>query len=198
MLSKIRTPIIVALGALCLCLGSVAVSAQGPDAYTASYAASGSYTASPGFGTGSAHFAWADVLRVEPVVESVPVTRTRRKCHDVSISEPRQHNTGAATVIGAIAGGVIGSAVGDGDGRKVATVVGALAGGAIGHQAASADEPGNSYVRTRCRNVPEVTHERRVTSYDVEYRYHGDVYLSRLAYDPGERLRVRVSVTPAN
>jgi uncharacterized protein YcfJ len=34
--------------------------------------------------------------------------------------------------------------------------------------------------------------------YDVEYRYRGEVYVSRLNYDPGERLRVRVSVTPAD
>jgi hypothetical protein len=32
----------------------------------------------------------------------------------------------------------------------------------------------------------------------VEYRYRGEVYMSRLDYDPGERLRVRVSVTPVD
>jgi uncharacterized protein YcfJ len=34
--------------------------------------------------------------------------------------------------------------------------------------------------------------------YDVEYRYRGDVYMSRLPYDPGERLRVRMTISPAD
>jgi len=43
-----------------------------------------------------------------------------------------------------------------------------------------------------------VSEQRRIMGYDVEYRYRGEVYLSRLNYDPGERLRVRVSVSPAD
>ena len=41
------------------------------------------------------------------------------------------------------------------------------------------------------------TDVRQLIGYDVEYRYRGEVYMSRLDYDPGERLRVRISVTPA-
>jgi uncharacterized protein YcfJ len=37
---------------------------------------------------------------------------------------------------------------------------------------------------------------RRIVAYDVEYTYKGDTYMSRLRRDPGNRLRVRVSVTP--
>ena len=33
--------------------------------------------------------------------------------------------------------------------------------------------------------------------YDVEYEYGGQVFHTRLPYDPGERIRVRVAVTPA-
>ena len=51
---------------------------------------------------------------------------------------------------------------------------------------------------TRCREVSRVSEQRRIISYDVEYRYRGEVYVSRLNYDPGERLRVRVSVEPAD
>ncbi|HET8745733.1 MAG TPA: RT0821/Lpp0805 family surface protein [Ramlibacter sp.] len=38
----------------------------------------------------------------------------------------------AGTVIGAVAGGLLGSQIGGGDGRVAATIVGAIAGGAIG------------------------------------------------------------------
>lgn len=46
----------------------------------------------------------------------------------------KDHHLGAGTALGAIAGGVLGSTVGKGDGRTAATVGGAVAGGAIGHE----------------------------------------------------------------
>ena len=37
-----------------------------------------------------------------------------------------------------------------------------------------------------------------VASYDVEYVHQGQTFMSRLPYDPGDRLRVRVSVQPVD
>jgi uncharacterized protein YcfJ len=45
-----------------------------------------------------------------------------------------------------------------------------------------------------CKPRPQTV--RRVVAYDVEYTYKGDTYMSRLDHDPGNRLRVRVSVVP--
>ncbi len=53
---------------------------------------------------------------------------------DVEQVRHRDDHVGAGTAIGAIAGGVLGSTIGKGDGRTAATVGGAVAGGAIGHQ----------------------------------------------------------------
>jgi uncharacterized protein YcfJ len=47
-----------------------------------------------------------------------------------------------------------------------------------------------------CRTVPVVYQERRLVGYDVEYAYKGETYMSRLAADPGARLRIRISVAP--
>ena len=47
-----------------------------------------------------------------------------------------------------------------------------------------------------CRMVPVAREFRRAIAYDVEYMYKGAKYRSRLPTDPGNRLRVRVSVTP--
>jgi hypothetical protein len=47
-----------------------------------------------------------------------------------------------------------------------------------------------------CRVVQVERIERRITFYDVEYRYMGETYMSRVTYDPGSRLRIRVSVMP--
>ena len=47
-----------------------------------------------------------------------------------------------------------------------------------------------------CEMVPVVREFRRPIAYDVDYVYRGTKYRSRLPYDPGNRLRVRVSVVP--
>ncbi len=186
------------LAACLLCLLSAPAFAQARDSGPSVAPGSGVSRAMPEDSPAGAHFAWADVLRVDPIYETVSVTRPRRECHDVQVVERQRGNGTAGAVLGAVVGGVLGNTIGKGDGRKAATVAGAVAGGAIGHGAATRNDGETGYTRTRCEDVPEVTQEQRISSYDVEYRYHGDVYVSRLAYDPGERLRVRVSVTPAD
>ena len=51
---------------------------------------------------------------------------------------------------------------------------------------------------SRCRVVDIEREDRRIAGYDVEYRYKGDVFVSRLDYDPGNKLRVRVAISPAD
>ena len=50
--------------------------------------------------------------------------------------------------------------------------------------------------RENCLTVPVVYQERRLVGYDVEYAYKGEKYMSRLAADPGARLRIRIAVVP--
>jgi uncharacterized protein YcfJ len=145
----------------------------------------------------NAHYGWADVLRADPVQG---VTRTevpRQECYEQPVVRHEGGNSTAGTVLGAVIGGVLGNTVGKGDGRKAATVVGAVAGGAVGNRAAGR---GSDYetTQTQCREVSSISEQRRIIGYDVEYRYRGEVYTSRLSYDPGERLRVRVRVDPAD
>lgn len=49
---------------------------------------------------------------------------------------------------------------------------------------------------TNCRPVSVEREFRRPIAYDVDYVYKGAKYRSRLPEDPGNRLRIRVSVTP--
>ena len=46
----------------------------------------------------------------------------------------------------------------------------------------------------RCQRVER--EERKLTGFDVEYQYKGEKYMSRLAADPGSRLRIRIAVVP--
>ena len=49
---------------------------------------------------------------------------------------------------------------------------------------------------SNCRMAPVVREYRRPIAYDVDYVYKGSKFRTRLAQDPGNRLRVRVSITP--
>jgi uncharacterized protein YcfJ len=136
-------------------------------------------------------FGYAQVLRADEVVEIQRTRTTEERCDG---AEYRQSGkTTGGTVIGAIVGAALGNQVGDGDGRKAATVAGAVAGGVIGNNIARNRVEGQS---GGCRLVEVQREAPVVVGYDVEYMYKGEKYVSRLPYDPGNRLRVRVSVMP--
>jgi uncharacterized protein YcfJ len=146
------------------------------------------------------HFGWADVLRVDPVHEPARGQATHEECDEVPVQRSERRSNGAGgTIIGAIVGGVLGHTIGKGDGRRAATVAGAVVGGAVGHGVSrGGDDSSYSTTETHCIQVPDDSvPEQRIVSYDVEYRYRGEVYMSRVSYDPGDRMRVRVSVLPA-
>lgn len=145
-------------------------------------------------------YAYAQVLRVDPVYERVILSRPEERCEDEVVYERVEGgNRTAGAVLGAVIGGVIGNQVGKGNGRRAATVAGAIAGGAIGGNVGGAQARATGEeVRPGCRVVEVEREERRLAGYDVEYRYKGDVYMSRLDYDPGDRLRIRVAVSPVD
>jgi uncharacterized protein YcfJ len=152
-----------------------------------------------------AHYGWADVLRVDPVYDdSAPASGNAQDCYEQQVpAQGNSDNSGkrtVATVFGAIVGGILGHQIGKGDGRTAATAAGAVAGGVVGNNlAANADPAGPRYkVERHCpQGEGGPAASRRVVAYDVEYRYRGEVYTARINYDPGDRLRVRISVTPA-
>ncbi len=143
---------------------------------------------------------YADVLRVDPVYDRIRISEPREECYDTEVSRRtgRYENTNAGTIIGALVGGALGNQVGKGDGRRAATVAGAVIGGSVGRNVDASDNPSRIEhgVETRCHVVEDAREERRIVGYDVEYRYRGEVFFSRLGHDPGEKLRVRVSVEP--
>lgn len=147
---------------------------------------------------GHAHYAWASVTRVDPIYRNVQVANPHQQCQQQAVVRREGGSNTAGTILGAVIGGVLGNTVGKGDGRRAATVAGAVAGGVVGNQVAGRDDRMIQDAVTRCRQVQNVGEERRIVGYNVEYRYRGRVYNSRLGYDPGTRLRVRVTVTPDN
>ena len=119
-------------------------------------------------------------------------------------------NTGrtVATVVGGIAGAVLGSKVGGGTGAYAATAIGSMVGGMAGRQVYDRTQA-NRNVRPSVVTVcdPEPVRDGYAGSYsqasngsagayDVTYEYNGRRYTKRMNYHPGERVRVRVDVSP--
>ena len=145
-----------------------------------------------------ADFDYARVLDVEPIVKQVRYETPRRECRESIQAVESRPDTGARTVLGGVIGGVLGSQFGSGRGRTAATVAGALIGSRVGYDTAN-----GRYARTeervveRCRVSYETEYEERIEGYRVTYEYNGREYTTRLPYDPGNRIKVRVAVAPA-
>lgn len=75
-------------------------------------------------------------------------------------------------------------------GKGLSRVVGAVKQRLGGGSSEADDELAN------CRMQPVVREFRRPIAYDVDYVYKGSKFRTRMARDPGNRLRVRVSITP--
>ena len=145
---------------------------------------------------GAARGQYAEVTHVEPVYEEIAYDKAREHCWNETVHYEHRSKP-AAPLLGAILGGVIGHQVGHGSSnKKVGAFVGAGLGAAIGSQAARSD--GHYHVEQRCETVYDTHWKKELVGYDVTYRYHGVEYQSRLPDDPGKRLRVNVSVTPAS
>ncbi len=151
-----------------------------------------------------AAYDYARVLSSEPIVRYVTVTTPVRECWqdtEYVTVDRRVGGSGAGTLVGAIVGGVIGHQFGSGRGNDAATVAGTLIGAAVGNESAKRRNgvEYTEYARpvTRCRTVIQETEEERIDGYRVVYQYRGQRYATRMPYDPGRELRVRVDVRPA-
>lgn len=134
---------------------------------------------------------YAEVLGVEPVVE---VIRTPREvCKDVAVTRQKpvrdQHQI-AGTVIGVVAGGLLGNQVGGGNGKKIATVAGAAAGGYVGNKVQENIQNRSTYTTTETQCSTAYDSHEKVVGYKVRYDLDGKVGTVRMERDPGNRIPV--------
>jgi len=154
----------------------------------------------------AAQYDYARVISAEPIIRYVTVTTPVRECWQdteyYTVDRPVPGG-GASTLVGAIVGGVIGHQIGSGRGNDAATVAGTIIGAAIGNDSArrryGAAYSSTEYARPveRCETRMTSRQEERIDGYRVVYRYNGQKYETRMPYDPGRELRVRVDIRPA-
>ena len=110
-----------------------------------------------------------------------------------------------ATIVGGVAGAVLGSKIGGGTGTYAATAIGSMVGGMAGRQVyenTQRDRYTPAGTVRVCEPEPvgngsySRTNNGRGSAYDVTYEYNGRRYTRRMDYHPGDRVRVRVDVSP--
>lgn len=136
---------------------------------------------------------YAQVLNVEPVFQTLRATRTEEHCEPVTTRNLPPVN-------------VTGEEPQEEKGRfgrlwdSVRSIFKPGEEGAVEAAPVVAGSPASSTapILTRdCRIVPVGREFRRPIAYDVDYVYKGTKYRSRLPEDPGNRLKIRVSITPS-
>ena len=146
--------------------------------------------------------AQAQVVSVKEVTETV--VTPREHCEDVTVQHRapvKDEHRIAGTAIGAVAGGLLGHALGGGHGKTLATVAGAAAGGYAGNRVQQnlQDKDVVPATEHRCKTVREAS--AKVVGYDVTYRLEGKERVLRTSFKPGATLPVKdgqvVATAPA-
>lgn len=134
---------------------------------------------------------YAEVLAVEPVKEQIKTPR--EVCKDVTVTRQApvkdQHQV-VGTVLGAVAGGLLGNQVGGGNGKKLATVAGAVGGGYAGNKVQEGMQNRDTYTttQTRCNTVNDISD--KVVGYNVKYKLNEKIGQVRMDRDPGNQIPV--------
>ena len=149
---------------------------------------------------GSQIYAYGKVLDVKPIYREIRVSTPRKECWDepVKVSRPQRNDRAAGTLVGALIGGAIGHQIGKGRGNKAATALGTVIGAQMGHDANRGYDSYDSYTRYQevCEVTERVNYQQVVDGYRVTYRYKGQQFRTRMPYDPGEKIKLKLSVEP--
>jgi uncharacterized protein YcfJ len=146
----------------------------------------------PQVGAGGAQY--AQVVSVTPVYQDGGTGAPQQVCHDETVYKkvpPKDQHRIAGTVIGAVAGGLLGHMIGGGKGNTIATVAGAAGGGYAGNRIEANEQNHNvkAEVVHRCTTVANPG--GNIVAYDVTYVFNGVTRTTRMDHDPGSQVMVQ-------
>ena len=140
-----------------------------------------------GASTGFAQQEIARVISATPVISQVAVPRQVCSQQQVQVQSQK---SGAGGIMGAVAGGAIGSNLGGGDGRAIATLIGVIGGAMLGDRI---EGPGQTQTQNVQTCNTQTFYENRTTAYNVVYEYGGKQYSVQMPQDPGPSLRQQIT-----
>ena len=126
------------------------------------------------------------VLSSTPVIQQVAVPRTY--CNQPQYTPPPP-TSGAGGLMGAVAGGAIGSQIGHGSGTAAAVLLGTIGGAILGNNIEAGGQRGQA--TQTC--ATETSYENRTLGYNVTYEYAGRQFTTQLPYDPGPTIQLQVT-----
>ena len=151
-------------------------------------------------------FVYGEVIKVTPVYREVRVNHPVKECWSEPVRYPRRDHYPSdrvgKTLAGGLIGGIIGHQFGGGSGKDLATAVGTIIGAQAGNNSSRShyDQPSydtrHTQYEERCETQNRYRYEEVVDGYRVSYRYKGNRYQTNMPYDPGERIKLKVSVEP--
>jgi uncharacterized protein YcfJ len=124
------------------------------------------------------------VISTVPIIQQVAVPR--QVCSQQQVTT-QPHKSGAGAIMGAIAGGTVGHAIGrDGLG----TAIGMFGGAILGDKIEGAPAPEVKTVQT-CNT--QNFYENRTVAYNVTYEFAGKQYNVQMPQDPGPTVRLQIT-----
>ena len=153
-------------------------------------------SAGSAFAERNVSYDYADVVESTAIVKNIRVSTPREECWDETVRYDNSRSNNVSTVLGAVVGGALGNAVGHKkSNQRVGAVVGAVLGGTIG-SAVGKERRVSERTEEVCRVIHDYREEERIVGYHVQYQYNDVVYTTRLDEDPGQTIKLRLSVSP--
>lgn len=145
----------------------------------------------------------AAVVDSRAIYEVVEISTPQEQCWEEETAVDRRgggNRSNTPVVLSTILGGAIGNAVGHNkSNQRVGAVLGAVLGHSVGRDIMRRNERTSSreyQTVQRCETVYRQHEEERLVGYQVTYLYNSEEYSVRTNTDPGDEIRVRVSIQP--
>lgn len=134
----------------------------------------------------------ARVIDVQDLITQIP----QQQCsQNAPINNNQGGRSSGGSIIGGIAGALLGSQVGQGNGKVAAAAVGGIVGALSGDRL---DNQNSGYNQSSygSSNSCVTRYVTQVTGYLVTFDYNGRQGQKRMSYHPGQTVRVTITVEP--
>ncbi|OYV47865.1 MAG: hypothetical protein B7X10_03945 [Burkholderiales bacterium 21-58-4] len=135
----------------------------------------------------------SDFTDTAKVVSSRPIYQsyTTQECHMVTTTvqpQPQERQMGGS-ILGGVAGALLGSQVGQGSGRVAAGALGAIAGAITGDRLQNSQAQAAPQTQQVCRDVQR----QEISGYEVHYIYAGHQASTVMSYPPGNTITLEIT-----